>query len=129
MGALRIEELKRCVLMTGPICGGCHCEGVVDCKFHIAAHQLRVHHTTQTDFHVRMRSTPIIEDCSGLRFAPCALVYPGIEEELEAADMSEVACADLWSKVQDFKWLKVQQSPNWSIMPESERETPVPPSK
>lgn len=26
-----------------------------------------------------------------------------------------------WDKVDDFKWLKSQQSPNWSILPEESR--------
>lgn len=26
-----------------------------------------------------------------------------------------------WDQVDDFKWLKAEQSPNWSIMPEEKR--------
>jgi hypothetical protein len=28
-----------------------------------------------------------------------------------------------WSDVKDFKWLRSQQSPNWCILPESDRIT------
>lgn len=27
-----------------------------------------------------------------------------------------------WSKVKDFKWLRAQQSPHWSVLPEEERK-------
>lgn len=27
----------------------------------------------------------------------------------------------MWAKVEDFNWLRAQQSPNWSILPEAER--------
>lgn len=26
-----------------------------------------------------------------------------------------------WDQVDDFKWLKAEHSPNWSVLPESER--------
>lgn len=26
-----------------------------------------------------------------------------------------------WDQVDDFKWLKMEHSPNWSILPENER--------
>lgn len=28
---------------------------------------------------------------------------------------------NLWDQVDDFKWLKVDQSPNWTVLPEEER--------
>jgi len=27
-----------------------------------------------------------------------------------------------WANVEDFNWLKLQRSPNWSIVPENERK-------
>ncbi|KAJ4313999.1 hypothetical protein N0V94_006683 [Neodidymelliopsis sp. IMI 364377] len=31
-----------------------------------------------------------------------------------------------WDQIDDFKWLKAEQSPNWRILPEAEREVPAP---
>lgn len=31
------------------------------------------------------------------------------------------APANQWDKVDDFKWLKAEASPNWSVLPEAER--------
>lgn len=28
---------------------------------------------------------------------------------------------NLWEQVDDFNWLRAQQSPNWSVLPDSER--------
>ena len=28
---------------------------------------------------------------------------------------------NMWDQVDDFKWLKAEQSPNWAILPEGER--------
>jgi len=128
MGALRTEQIRNCVIMTGPITGGCLMEGATDCVFHMAAHQMRLHHSHGCDYYLQMRSTPIIEDCSTLRFAPYALEYPELPLELDEADLSATACGENWSNVQDFKWLRQQQSPNWCILPEVERIVPAPPA-
>jgi|ERR1711934_623565 len=89
-----------------------------------AVQQLRLHDSTGCDFYLRSRSDPIIEDCTGLRFAPYALEFEGIDTELEAAGLVEAECSDKWCQVKDFKWLRQQQSPNWCILPEEERVQP-----
>lgn len=45
--------------------------------------QLRVHESKLVDFYVRVASGPIVEDCSGLRFAPSGLRYPAYNAQLE----------------------------------------------
>jgi len=127
MGALRMKEIKDCVVMTGPITGGCLIEGAVNTKLYLVAHQMRLHNMVDCDLYLQMRSHPIIEDCTGLRFAPYTLEYPGLEEQLAGVDLAAEACGDKWSQVQDFKWLKQHQSPNWCIMDEPDRVAPTPP--
>jgi hypothetical protein len=34
---------------------------------------------------------------------------------------SEERGKNLWDQVDDFKWLKADQSPNWTVLPEEER--------
>ncbi|KAF0932162.1 hypothetical protein E2562_008693 [Oryza meyeriana var. granulata] len=85
----------------------------------MAAHQIRIHEARATDFYLRVRSRPIIEDCSGVRFAPHALNYEGIEEDLRDAGLEEET--GNWANVDDFKWLRAVQSPNWCLVPEEER--------
>ena len=54
-----------------------------------------------------------------MRFAPYCLSYEGIEEDLRDASLDEET--GNWGNVDDFKWLRAVQSPNWSVLPENER--------
>ena len=87
--------------------------------FALASHQIRIHGAKRSDFYLRVRSRPIIEDCSGVRFAPYCLRYEGIEEDLRGTGLD--AETGNWSNVDDFRWLRAVQSPNWSVLPENER--------
>lgn len=40
------------------------------------------------------------------------------EQEAGLADV-----ANAWEDVKDFKWHRAQKSPNWSVIPESDRES------
>ncbi|KAI9168806.1 hypothetical protein LWI28_002211 [Acer negundo] len=94
-------------------------EEVEDCVFVLASHQIRIHFAKRSDFYLRVRSRPIIEDSDGVRFANYCLKYEGIEEDLAMAALDEET--GNWANVDDFKWLRAMQSPNWSILPEEER--------
>ena len=104
------------------------CQG---CTLYLAARQLRIHHTYDTTLYVHVVSGPVIEDCDGLKFAPWALAYPGWEEQFVEAGLRvrvregeggrEGEQGNAWQEVKDFKWLRLQQSPHWSVVPEEER--------
>ncbi|CAN1223201.1 Tubulin-folding cofactor C [Linum perenne] len=118
VNALFFNRLKNCRVYTGPVIGSVLIEEVEDCVFVLASHQIRIHNARGCDFYLRVRSRPIIEDCSRVRFAPYCLRYDGIEEELKEAGLEEES--GKWANVDDFKWLKALQSPNWSVMEESQ---------
>lgn len=69
-----------------------------------------MHDAHNVDVYLWCGSKPIVEDCSGVRFAP--LVLEGLEEG-----------KNLWDQVEDFKWLRMEQSPHWSVIPEEERRS------
>ncbi|KQJ99892.1 tubulin-folding cofactor C [Brachypodium distachyon] len=117
--ALYIHKLRDCRLFVGPVFGSVLIEDVERCTFVMAAHQIRIHEARATDFYLRVRSRPIIEDCCGVRFAPHALKYEGIEKDLRDSGLEEDT--GNWANVDDFKWLRAVQSPNWSLIPEEER--------
>jgi hypothetical protein len=117
--ALYIHKLRDCRVFIGPVFGSVLIEDVERCTFVMAAHQIRIHKARATDFYLRVRSRPIIEDCSGVRFAPHALKYVGIEEDLRDSGLEEDT--GNWANVDDFKWLRAVQSPNWCLVPEEER--------
>lgn len=117
--ALFVHRLKDCRVYVGPVMGSILIEEVEGCVFAMASHQIRIHAAKRSDFYLRVRSRPIIEDSNGVRFAPYCLSYQGIEEDLRCAGLD--AETGNWANVDDFKWLRALQSPNWSILPENER--------
>ncbi|XP_075481550.1 tubulin-folding cofactor C [Primulina tabacum] len=122
MGCLRslfVDKLMNCNVYVGAVMGSVLIEGVEGCVFVLASHQIRIHDAKNCDFYLRVRSRPIIEDSHGVRFAPYCLNYEGIEADLKEANLGEET--GNWMKVDDFRWLRAVQSPNWSILPENER--------
>ncbi|XP_055811116.1 tubulin-folding cofactor C [Solanum dulcamara] len=117
--ALFVHKLIDCKVYVGPVFGSVLIEEVTNCVFVMASHQIRIHKAKRCDFYLRVRSRPIIEDSDGVRFSPYCLKYDGIERDLEEANLGEET--GNWLNVDDFKWLRAVQSPNWSILPENER--------
>ncbi|XP_042490398.1 tubulin-folding cofactor C [Macadamia integrifolia] len=117
--ALFIHRLRSCRVFVGPVLGSILIEEVEDCLFMLASHQIRIHHARNTDFYLRVRSRPIIEDSSSVRFAPYHLSYEGLDKDLQ--DSGLAGDSGNWGNVDDFRWLRAVQSPNWSILPEDER--------
>jgi tubulin-specific chaperone C len=140
LGALFIHGLARCVVIGGPVAGALHLENLIDCKIYAASRQVRIHSAQNCDFYLKVRSGPIIEFSAGLRFAPLVnltaagagagdfpLGYPEAAEhlKLQGLDDSDGNDGREWADVQDFGWLRASASPNWSILPEGERQ-PLP---
>lgn len=117
--ALFVHRLRNCRVFAGPVLGSILIEEAEGCLFMLASHQIRIHHAKAADFYLRVRSRPIIEDCSSVRFAPFLLVYEGIEEDLRESGLAEDT--GNWANVDDFRWLRAVQSPNWCILPKEEQ--------
>ncbi|KAI3795454.1 hypothetical protein L1987_38109 [Smallanthus sonchifolius] len=116
---LFINRVQNCKIYAGAVLGSILIEEVEGCLFVAASHQIRIHHAKETDFYLRCRSRPIIEQSSGVRFAPYRLCYDGIENDLMESNLDDDTGS--WANVDDFQWLRAVQSPNWSILPESQR--------
>ncbi len=86
---LYVNKLRNCHVYAGPVTGSVLIEEVQGSLFMLASHQIRIHSTTATDFYLRVRSRPIVEYTKGIRFAPYAFHYPGIEKDLHAANLME----------------------------------------
>ncbi|CAM6083076.1 unnamed protein product [Calypogeia fissa] len=119
LSTLVIHSLKNCHVYSGPVTGSVFIESVESSFLVLASHQIRIHSTSSTDFYLRVRSRPIVEYTSNVRFAPYAFAYTGIQEDLMAANLGEET--GLWEKVDDFRWLRAVHSPNWSVLPAEER--------
>ncbi|KAL2652714.1 hypothetical protein R1flu_020842 [Riccia fluitans] len=114
-----IHGLRNCQIFAGPVTGSVFIDDVEGSTLVLASHQIRIHSTKATDFYLRVRSRPIVEYTTNVRFAPYAFSYPGMQEDLVAANLAEET--GLWEKVDDFRWLRAVQSPNWTSLPLKER--------
>lgn len=109
--ALRCHALVNCHVYCGPCSGSVLIYGASDCTFHLAARQLRIHDTHATTFRLHLTSSPIIEHTDTSGFGAFDFAYPDL-----AAHMAHSGLMGKPSKhaqVEDFNWLRTQQSPNW----------------
>ncbi|KAL6751218.1 tubulin binding cofactor C-domain-containing protein [Haematococcus lacustris] len=117
--SLRLLGLRDCVLVTGPVTGPAFLDSIQGCTLTLAAHQVRIHNAQDSTLYLRVRSRPIIEHSSGLRFAPYNMHHAAYQVLLQQHKLHEET--GLWSAVDDFGWLKAMQSPNWCQLPDEQR--------
>ena len=124
VGTLRLERLRNCSVTVGAVTRSIFVNDCEGCTFVFSSQQLRIHNCTSVDFYVHMRSGPIIEDCTKLRFAPTlAFTFPEMAAQRADAGLDFGLDGNQWADVKDFKWLRREQSPNWCIIPEAERDS------
>ncbi|PIG86196.1 tubulin-specific chaperone c [Aspergillus arachidicola] len=112
---LTIKGVKESLLVCGQINGPAHITDVENSTIVVTCRQFRMHNCSNVDVYLSASSNPIIEDCTNIRFAQIPRVY--------ALDHDHPDSEDRWSQVEDFKWIKPEPSPNWSLIP---RESAVP---
>ncbi|KAL2835055.1 tubulin binding cofactor C-domain-containing protein [Aspergillus cavernicola] len=99
------DSLLLCRQIDGPahVTGVCNSIIVVDCR------QFRMHDCKNVDVYLSSSSNPIIEDCTNIRFGRLPRAY-------QALDHDRPNTEDRWNLVEDFKWIKSEPSPNWSLL-------------
>ncbi|KAK5446429.1 hypothetical protein LTS15_009768 [Exophiala xenobiotica] len=112
--SITINHVSTSLLLCGAVSGPAHITGVKNSILIIKCRQLRMHECHNVDVYLHCTSRPIIEDCKGIRFA----TLPNFHSDLivnsqEGSDISP----NQWNQVDDFRWLKSEPSPNWSILP------------
>ncbi|CAK7222284.1 hypothetical protein SBRCBS47491_004813 [Sporothrix bragantina] len=114
--SLMLRKIERSLIVAGHVQGAVHITDLKNCVVVVAARQVRIHECDRVDVYLQCGSRPIIEDCRRMRFAPLPQAYAneGAGEETEGGN-------DQWDQVDDFKWLRSDASPNWSVLPEAER--------
>ncbi|KAJ8418411.1 hypothetical protein AAFF_G00141200 [Aldrovandia affinis] len=119
---LHIKHVRDCEILCGPVSSSIFVDHASGCTFAFPCQQLRTHNTTDTRVYLHVTSRAIVEDCSGVRFAPFNWSYPGIEADFELSGLDKDR--NNWTLVDDFNWLAADtHSPNWAILPESERRS------
>ncbi|CAG8469625.1 6011_t:CDS:2 [Paraglomus occultum] len=120
IGAIHIKNLKNTLIMSGPVGSSILSHGCERCVFLVGCHQFRMHDSIKMKIYLHVTSHPIIEDCREIQFAPYTLAVDGLEQMFEKAKLDQ--SINQYDKVEDFKWLKQQASPNWSLLQEQEWE-------
>lgn len=125
---LVLKNISKSLIVAGRVNGPVHITGVSDSILVVVSRQVRIHECSNVDIYLHCNSHPIIEDCTGMRFAPLPAAYvrlscnPSLICWLTRFQVTEADRDDenQWNQVDDFKWLKADHSPNWSTLSESE---------
>lgn len=117
--AVTLSHLESCTLQTSPISGSLHVTACTNCTIASAARQIRIHDTFHCDLYLHVPSGAIIENSKQIRVAPYNLGGDDIEKQFKEAQLD--ASNNQWDSITDFNWLRIQQSPNWSILPKEQR--------
>lgn len=110
--SVQMRNVRQSLVILGRVNGPIHITALQDCVVVVACRQFRMHDCHNVDIYLECGSHPIIEDCDRIRFAPLPQTL-----KIDAGSKDN----DYWGKVRDFKWLKAEASPHWTIKPESER--------
>lgn len=72
---LALRDIENSVIVAGRVDGPVHITAVRNSVIVVAARQARIHECVDVDVYLICGSHPIIEDCSGMRFAPLPAPY------------------------------------------------------
>ncbi|KAI4136140.1 MAG: hypothetical protein LQ347_000069 [Umbilicaria vellea] len=110
---LTLKNIKESLIVCGHVNSAAHVTGVEGSVLVVASRQFRMHECRDCVVYLDCSSRPIIEDCKGIRFAPLPKAY--------VVDTPASFQPNQWDQVDDFRWLKMEHSPNWSVLPPEER--------
>lgn len=106
--SLTAKGVQESLLICGQVNGPAHITGVERSVIVVSCRQFRMHNCSNVDVYLSCSSNPIIEDCSNIRFGRIPKAY--------ALNHDRPDHEDRWSQVEDFKWIKPEPSPNWSLL-------------
>lgn len=109
---LALRNIDQSLIVCGHVSGAAHLTNVTNSVIVVASRQFRMHESKACDIYLHASGRPIIEDCSGVQFAPLPDGY------MKEADRP---VPNQWQAVDDFKWLRAEPSPNWAVLEESKR--------
>jgi hypothetical protein len=72
---LAVRDVTDSLIVAGQVSGAAHITGVKGSVLVVAAGQLRMHECSDVVVYLWCGSRPIIEDCTGVKFAPIPEVY------------------------------------------------------
>ncbi|PVI07024.1 tubulin-specific chaperone c [Periconia macrospinosa] len=108
---LILKNIKDSLIVCGQVTGPIHITKVERSVLVTSSRQFRMHGSNHVDVYLHCSSRPIIEDCENIRFAPISTAH---------APKGVSSSENQWDQIDDFKWLKAEPSPHFSVLPESE---------
>ncbi|KAJ3318149.1 hypothetical protein HDU76_000914 [Blyttiomyces sp. JEL0837] len=119
IGAIHVRNVSNCVIILGMVESSVmvdQCHGsVVVC----GCRQFRMHNTTNTTIYLHVNSSPIIEDCTGIKVSPYSADMNLSTTTSFNDSVSSVGLdpgINKWNAIEDFNWLKSGKSPNWRVL-------------
>jgi hypothetical protein len=110
--ALYLKNIKDSLIVCGQVTGAIHITNVENSVLVTSCRQFRMHASKNVAVYLHSASRPIIEDCRDVRFAP-------LPKAFTTPEVSQAS--NQWDQIDDFKWLKIEPSPNFRLLEESER--------
>ncbi|KAK0498762.1 tubulin binding cofactor C-domain-containing protein [Armillaria luteobubalina] len=114
ISAVHAQNLRNVVLLLPMIQSSIMLHDLDNCVVVVGCHQFRMHTSRSVDVYLSIPSHPVIENCSGIRFA-------GYPSALQRG--TQVLSESRHASVQDFSHIKATPSPNWTLLPEDQLPT------
>ncbi len=73
--SLALKNIDGSLIVAGHVNGPAHITGIRNSVLVVIARQVRIHECENVDIYLHCTSHPIIEDCTGMRFAPAPKTY------------------------------------------------------
>ncbi|EXJ88883.1 hypothetical protein A1O3_01947 [Capronia epimyces CBS 606.96] len=119
--SLTINVVSSSLLLCGSVSGPAHITKARNSVLVIKCRQLRMHECENVDVYLYCSSRPIIEDCKNIRFTELPKFHSELIWSGQGAVPGPDPAPNQWNQVDDFKWLKPEPSPHWSILPTEDR--------
>ncbi len=119
-GSLQLSNLKKCLIVCGPVARSVFADNCEDCTFTFGCQQLRLHSSKNCSLYMHVTCRAIIEDCVNISVAPFTYTYNNINIDFMKAGLD--ININNWEDVADFNWLSTDKvSPNWRKLRVDER--------
>lgn len=119
-GSLQLSNLKKCLIVCGPVARSIFADNCEDCTFTFGCQQLRLHSSKNCTLYMHVTCRAIIEDCVNISVAPFNYTYNNIDIDFMKAGLD--IKVNNWEDVADFNWLSTDKvSPNWRKLRVEER--------
>lgn len=121
-GSLQLSNLKKCLIVCGPVARSIFADNCEDCTFTFGCQQLRLHSSKNCSLYMHVTCRAIIEDCENITVAPFNYTYSNMDIDFMKAGLD--IKVNNWDDVADFNWLSADKvSPNWRKLRAEERIT------